>query len=307
MSESLFLGLPVATMAGALLLAGSFPALLWAMSGRQKEKPSQQFTPSSSDLRVRSLQRGASDRLVGPAVAAMGQRLRRFTPTGLIGSLESRLLLAGRPSSHVERLLAAKVFAGMLALALGLYLAPNFGQPFSLLIMVGMPVGAYVYPDIRLSSIADRRQDTLQLALPQALDQITISVEAGLGFDAALLRYSQSAKGPLADELSRTIQDVRLGATRREAFDLLLIRTNSPDLRQFVLAMTQGERHGLPMAQILRSQARELRTKRRQRAEQRAATIPVKVIFPMILCILPVLFIVILGPAAFRIAENIGG
>jgi tight adherence protein C len=132
-------------------------------------------------------------------------------------------------------------------------------------------------------------------------------VEAGLGFDAALLRYADSAKGPLSDELSRSIQDIRLGATRRESFDMLLARTNSQDLRQFVQAITQGERHGLPMARILRSQAAELRMKRRQRAEQKAATIPVKVIFPMIGCILPCLFIVILGPAAFRIMDNLGG
>ncbi len=306
MTDLLVLGLPISTVAGAALIASAFPVLLWAMSGRQAATTGRPTAGSGVDLRVRALQRGASDRLVAPAVVAVGERLRRFTPSGIIRALERRLVLAGRPANHVERLLAAKVFTGFIGLAFALYLAPTFGGPIALLLYLGAPAGGYLYPDLRLSSIADRRQHQLQLALPQALDQITISVEAGLGFDAALLRYASSATGPLADELSRTIQDVRLGAARREAFDMLLDRTNSPDLRQFVLAMTQGERHGLPMAQILRSQAAELRTRRRQRAEQRAATIPVKVIFPMILCILPCLFIVILGPAAFRIIDNIG-
>lgn len=300
------LGLPLATLVGAALLATSFPVLLWSMSGRKPDKPAVRLTGTTVDLRARALQRGASDRLIAPALGAMGHRLRRFTPTGLIASLERRLLLAGRPAGHVERLLAWKVFGGLSGLAFGLYLAPSFGGLIAIAATLAPPVGGFVYPDIRLSSIAEKRQQELQLALPQALDQITISVEAGLGFDAALLRYSDSASGPLADELSRSIQDIRLGATRRESFEMLLHRTDSPDLRQFVLAITQGERHGLPMAHILRSQAAELRLKRRQRAEQRAATIPVKVIFPMILCILPCLFIVILGPAGFRIMDNLG-
>ena len=306
MTEITFLGLPLSTFGGAALLAGAFPVLLWAMSGGRAEKPAVRLSGGTVDLRARALQKGASDRLVAPAVQAVGHRLRRFTPTGLIGNLERRLLLAGRPANHVERLLAWKVFGGLMGLAFGLYLNPSLGGMLGTLAIIGSPIGGFVYPDIRLSSLADRRQQELQLALPQALDQITISVEAGLGFDAALLRYSGSASGPLADELSRSIQDIRLGATRREAFDMLLERTDSPDLRQFVLAITQGERHGLPMAHILRSQASELRTKRRQRAEQGAATIPVKVIFPMILCILPCLFIVILGPAAFSIMDNLG-
>lgn len=302
------LGLPLATLLGAGLLATSFPVFLWAMSGQRGPKPAARLSDSGGvDMRLRALERGASERLVGPAVTAVGRRMRRFTPSGLIAGLEKKLQLAGRPAAHVERLLAVKVFMGLVGLAVGFYIAPTVGSPFGTLVMIGAPIAGYVYPDTRLSTVAKQRQETIQLALPSALDQITISVEAGLGFDAALLRYAASASGPLADELSRSIQDIRLGATRRESFDMLLDRTDSQDLRQFVLALTQGERHGLPMAQILRAQAAELRTKRRQRAEQKAAAIPVKVIFPMILCILPCLFIVILGPAGFRIMDNLGG
>jgi len=301
------LGLPLHILVGALLIAGSFPVLLWSVGGRRAERPVARLGGGAVDLRASSLQRGTSDRLVAPALQAVGDRLRRFTPTGLLGNLEHKLVLAGRPPSGVERLLGWKLLGGLAGLAFGLYLVPFTGGLVATLAPMLLPVVGFMYPDVRLSSQAERRQEALQLAMPQALDQVTISVEAGLGFDGALMRYADKASGPLSEEFLRSIQDIRLGSTRREAFAMLLERTDSPDLRQFVLAITQGERHGLPMAQILRSQAAELRRKRRQRAEQKAATIPVKVIFPMVVCILPVLFIVILGPAAFQIMDNLGG
>ena len=141
-------------------------------------------------------------------------------------------------------------------------------------------------------------------ALPiYTLDQITISVEAGLGFEAAMARAAKTGEGPLTEELSRALSEIQLGSARQQALRGLVDRTNVPELRHFVLAILQAENYGLPIAHVLRIQAKELRVKRRQRAEERALKIPVKIVFPLAVCILPTLFIVILGPAAIRIFE----
>jgi tight adherence protein C len=300
--------LPSSVVAGSALMATSFLALMWGLSGkREPSSAARQLSTGSKSLRDQQLDRSASERVIGPAVDSMGRRFRRFTPTGVLRDLERRLLLAGKPSENVERILTTKVVGGFGGIAVAWMLAPGMSGMMKWLTILGPPVLGYMHPDLRLKSLAATRQHEVQNSLAGALDQITISVEAGLGFDAALLRFAQTGKGALAEELARTLHDVRLGSSRVDAFRALLDRTESPDLRQFVMALTQGERHGLPIAQILRVQALELRDKRRQRAEQKAATIPVKVVFPMVLCILPVLFIVILGPAAFQIMDTLGG
>ena len=137
--------------------------------------------------------------------------------------------------------------------------------------------------------------------MPDTLDQMTIAVEAGLGFDSAMARAGKNGKGPLAEELVRTMQDIQVGQSRRQAYESLASRTGVPDLRKFVRAIIQADLYGISVADVLRTQAAEMRMKRRQRAEEKAMQIPVKVIFPLMLCILPVLFIVLLGPAAMDI------
>ncbi|MGY9073630.1 MAG: type II secretion system F family protein [Acidimicrobiales bacterium] len=300
-------GLPPTVVGGSALIACSFLALMWGMSGkRERNDATDRLGVGPVNLRERQLDRSVGDRVLGPAVDSMGRRFRRWTPAGVVGDIESRLMMAGRSARQVERILTTKVVGGIVGVMAAWMLAPGASGFMKVVAILAPPFMGYMQPDIRLKSLASARQEVIQNSLAGALDQITISVEAGLGFDVALLRYAEAGKGPLAEELARTLQDVRLGATRLESFKQLLARTDSPDLRQFVMALNQGERHGLPIAQILRVQAAELRDKRRQRAEQKAATIPVKVVFPMVLCILPVLFIVILGPAAFQIMEAIG-
>jgi tight adherence protein C len=132
---------------------------------------------------------------------------------------------------------------------------------------------------------------------------MTIAVEAGLGFESAMSRAAKNGKGALAEELTRTLQDIAVGQPRREAYLALADRTGVPDLRRFVRAVVQADAYGISIADVLRTQAGEMRLKRRQRAEQKAMQIPVKVIFPLILCILPTLFIVLLAPAVMRIVE----
>ena len=152
-----------------------------------------------------------------------------------------------------------------------------------------------------------RSATRIALELPDTLDQMTIAVEAGLGFESAMAQAGQNGNGPLAEELVRTLQDIQVGQTRREAYEALAERTGVPDLRRFIRAVIQADDYGISIADVLRTQAREMRLKRRQRAEEKAMQIPVKVIFPLMLCILPVLFIVLLGPAAMDIIDYIQG
>ena len=162
----------------------------------------------------------------------------------------------------------------------------------------------YFVPDLWLRFKASSRQDVMRKELADTLDQITISVEAGLGFEAAMARSVRNRQGPLGDELQRTLQDIQLGVPRATALKGLVDRTDVPDLRTFVHAVVQAERYGVPIARILRVQAGELREKRKQAAEERAMKVPVKIVLPLMFCILPSLFLVVMGPAAIRVSQT---
>jgi tight adherence protein C len=167
----------------------------------------------------------------------------------------------------------------------------------NLLMVLAVTLVAYFVPELLLYSRGQERQEAIGLELADTLDQMTIAVEAGLGFESAMSRAGKNGKGPLAEELVRTLQDIAVGQPRREAYLALAERTGAPDLRRFIGAVVQADAYGVSIADVLRTQAQEMRLKRRQRAEEKAMQIPVKVIFPLILCILPTLFIVLLGPA----------
>ena len=147
------------------------------------------------------------------------------------------------------------------------------------------------------------RQADIERAFPSVLDQLTICVEAGLGLDAAIARSAETGSGPLAEELSRVLQDVRLGASRQEALEALVARTDVLDIRHFVVAIGQANRYGVAVADALRAQALDARQRRTARAEERAQKMSVKLLFPLIFCILPALLVVVLGPAAIRISH----
>lgn len=259
--------------------------------------------PGIADLRQALLQRSARERALEPAIATLARRSRRVTPIGMLEALERKLALSGERWG-IERVLAAKFGLALLGGLFGFLTWIGDPSGFSLVLLVGAVVLGYFGPDVILGGRAQRRQQTIQKELPDSLDQITISVEAGLGFEAALARIAQTGVGPVAEELSRTLQDIQLGVPRREAMDKLLHRTDVDDLRRFVHAMRQAEGYGIPIGQVLRVQSAELRDKRRQRAEERATKLPVKIIFPVIFCILPALFIVILGPFIVRFAQG---
>jgi tight adherence protein C len=166
---------------------------------------------------------------------------------------------------------------------------------------------AYFVPDMLIRSNAQKRREAMKIALPNALDQMLISVQAGLGFEAAMARAAENGKGPLADEFIRTLQDIQVGRSRKEAYLDLSDRVDVRDVRSFVRAVVQADAYGIAIAKVLKAQAGEMRLKRRQRAEEHAMKIPVKILFPLITCIFPALLVIILGPAVLSIVKMFQG
>lgn len=304
--------MPVTVILAAAAVAASVPLLWWAVAGPRTPTVARAALSGPAappaDLRTALLQRSAHDRAVVPLLGGLGDLARRLTPVGWVAALDRRLVLAGRPPAWpVERVLVAKLFLGAAAFLLGLISFAGNRTLGWLLVWGGMTALGYFAPDLLLYSRGQERQVAIQKALPDTLDQMTIAVEAGLGFDSAMARAGQSGRGPLADEIVRTLQEVQIGVHRSTAMRNLADRTEQPDLRHFVLAVIQAEAYGIAIADVLRTQAAEQRVKRRQRAEERAMKIPVKIIFPLILCILPALFIVIMGPAVIQMSRTMFG
>lgn len=299
------------TILGAISVSLALPVLWWALSGA----PATSGTASrnllrgdATDLRTHALARPISERAGRPLAATLARLGRALTPAGLMDKLERRLVLAGRPASWpIERVLAAKLTLGAAVGLLALTQLLGGVGPAGLLLWLAAPVVAFFLPDVIVGSQAATRQSAIQLALPDTLDQLTVCVEAGLGFDAAMARAGRGNEGPLADELLRTLQDMQIGSTRADALRSLTDRTEVAELRRLVLVLLQAESYGLSIADVLRVQAAELREKRRQRAEERAMKVPVKILVPLIFFILPTLFIVILGPAGINVIDMFSG
>ncbi|WP_334173045.1 type II secretion system F family protein [Sinomonas sp.] len=233
---------------------------------------------------------------------------RRLTPAAYVRRLDRLLALAGRPASlPLGRLLAAKPALGVVGAVLGMLIVSLGGAPTFRLIALFLVIFGYMVPDLMLLSRGMERQTTIQRDLPNTLDQLLISVEAGLGFEAALARASSNGKGPLSEELVRTLQDMQVGRSRREAYLGLAERTTAPEVRTFVQAIVQADAYGIAIARVLRIQAKAMRVKRRQRAEEQAMKLPVKVLFPLLFFIFPVLFIAILGPAVINTIATLSG
>jgi tight adherence protein C len=262
-----------------------------------------------ADLRNRELARPARERLVRPFYSTALGLVRRFTPVGARNAIHRKLVNAGSPAAwDADRVLVAK-FAGLAGGALvGFLFLVGLGVawPIRVLGCVALCLSGYYLPNVVLTNAVQRRQNAIRQALPDSIDLLTICVEAGLGFDAALAHVSKSTGGPLADEFYRTLQEVQLGRSRNEAMRNLAERSNVPELRAFVLAMVQADIFGVSVANVLRVQAKDMRVKRRQLAEERAMKVPIKVLFPVLFCIFPALFVVILGPAIMRIADVFG-
>jgi tight adherence protein C len=222
--------------------------------------------------------------------------------------LTLKFVQAGNPAGwDADKFLIVR-FITMIVLPVLAYLA--FTQIGGTLRLVATAVGGYMGyfgPSILLDSRIESRQTAIRKALPDTIDLLTISVEAGLGFDAALRQVIKSVPGELSEEMSRTLQEMQLGVARSDAFRNLKERTQVEELRGFTLAIIQADAFGISIANVLRAQSDTMRMKRKQRTEERAMKIPVKILFPVVFCVLPTLFIVVLGPGIIRMADNFFG
>jgi tight adherence protein C len=233
---------------------------------------------------------------------------RRLTPPAYVAFLDRLLALAGRPASMpLGKVLGSKLAIGLAGITVGIYLTAIGSTPLMKLSGLFVLFLGYVIPDLLLYSKGQERQKVMQLELANTLDQMLISVEAGLGFEGAMARAGENGKGPLAEELVRTLQDMQVGRSRRESYIALAERTNIPELRSFVQAVVQADTYGIAISRVLRVQAKVMRVKRRQRAEEKAMKLPVMILFPLLFFIFPVLFIAILGPAVINTVVTFSG
>ncbi|MFN8232086.1 MAG: type II secretion system F family protein [Actinomycetota bacterium] len=313
MSE-LWLIVAIASVFGAALLIGL--ALDQTSSQRKRtvrlleSQVSSSSTAESTNLREREMERGFGERVLVPVVGGATRIARKVTPLDARERIAKKLLLAGSPPGwDAERILAFKIIGCVGAFVAGLFISKLIGLQglTGLLVIALLTIAGFLLPDSALSRKVEERQHEILSTLSDTLDLLTISVEAGLSLNAAIAQVVQNVPGTLSSEFARMLQEIQLGVPRSEAFRHLAERTDVEELNAFALAMIQADVFGVSIASVLRTQAQQLRIKRRQRAEARAQQTPVKIVFPLILCILPALFVVIIGPGVIRIMDQILG
>jgi tight adherence protein C len=287
----------------ALLAAGAVLLITYGVAARPSEDAVQarltQLVVQPKSLEEMEMQQPFYDRVMRPMIQRLS-RAGRKQEGGAIARIDAKLERAGYPgglrgADWVGVKLLVLIGFAILAFLLGLLLTGQFiiGLLFAL---VGAAIG-YIAPEFWLGRKMRARSFGMVLQLPDALDLLTISVEAGLGFDAALAKVVEKMEGPLVDEFRQALAEVRMGRPRREALRDVATRADAQPVSNFIGAIVQAEQLGVPIAKVLQIQSNQLRIERRQRAEEAAAKAPVKMLFPMVGCIFPTIFIVILGPA----------
>jgi tight adherence protein C len=251
-------------------------------------------------LEEMELQRPFSERFLRPAIERLGSLLSRSTPQKARQNLMNRLDLAGRPGNFTpEDFAAVRIVAAAVLAAIGLLIGLLLQNPvYMVTALVAGAILGYYLPVLWLKQKVDARRNEIQKGLPDAMDLLVIAVDAGLGFDAALARVTDKYKNALSDEFAKVLREVSLGRPRLEAMDEMGRSSGVEDLHNFIQAIIQSEQFGTGIGKILRIQADEMRRKRRQRAQEKAAQATLKMMLPMVGCIFPTLWIVLLGPAA---------
>lgn len=309
MTILLFLGI-AGIFAGLLVMLGAIGVFTDETRGVDKSLAVLEAFTTAPPALQSELETSFGERVVTPLLNRSLVLGRKLTPADYADRIRHRLDLAGNPQGWtVDRVTSSKFvgFAAALVLSLTVALVVGLGIAPALVVCVGASVAGYCAPNLYLYQKGYDRTERMKKDLADALDLLTISVEAGLGFDAALQHVARSTEGPLAEEFARVLQEMQLGTGRSNALRALGERTAVPDLRGFVSAMVQADAFGIPIGHILRVQSAEIRVKRRQRAEEKAQKVPVKILVPLILCILPCLFITVLGPAVISIMGVFSG
>jgi tight adherence protein C len=304
-------------MPTTVLIIGGLAALAvlfitWGLAGRQSgdvvQQRLEQLVVQPKSLEEMELQQPLADRVLRPIVQRLSRLGSRGDTGGLIARADAKLEKAGYPGGlrgadwmgvKILCTIVLGVGVALLMLLVGkIQLALLFG-------VAGAGVG-YMAPEFWLGSRARKRSFAMVLQLPDALDLLTISVEAGLGFDAALAKVVEKMEGPLVNEFRQALAEIRMGRTRRDALRDVVARAEAQPVSNFIGAIVQAEQLGVPIAKVLQIQSQQLRIERRQRAEEMAAKAPVKMLFPMVGCIFPTIFIVILGPAIITVISGPG-
>jgi tight adherence protein C len=267
---------------------------------------------TAKNLEELELQQPFLERTLRPLAARLSGSVQRITSTSFSDRTEKRLALAGNPGDlRTNDWLGIKAIGAIAGAIIFFFLfavVGVLGFPFvigALLSVAGLLFG-YTLPEFWLGRRVRARQKAILLMIPDTLDLLTISVRAGLGFDAALGKVVEKLKGPLSDEFRRALAEVRVGKARRDALRDIVPRTEVGPLTNFIGAIIQAEQLGVSVSKVLQVQSEQLRIERRQRAEEQAAKAPIKMLFPLVGCIFPSLFIVILGPAIILIVQNLG-
>ena len=247
---------------------------------------------------------GLTYRALEPLFVAGGRLVRRFAPKARVELIRKRIVYAGLEASMtVEKAFSYRAVAAVVGAGFGGVLHPHRIPALIAAVLVG-GLGSFV-PDLLLDSRARRRQQDIARALPDALDLLALTVEAGLGLEQGMAVVNERLRGPLGDELNRLLREVELGVPRRQALQLLRARTDVPELSAFVVALLQAEELGVSVGEVLKVQAAQVRLVRTQRAREQAAKTPVKILFPLILGIFPAIFVVSVGPGAVTIARTV--
>ena len=265
-----------------------------------------------SHLEEIELSQPISERVILPAARKFGEFATRFTPQNALQDTAVKLELAGNPRGMDPTIfLATRFFAagGIFVFLVFIFAVGTVDWPASrqILITVGFSLFGFFLPNLLLQSRIDRRQKEIRKAMPDALDLLTICVEAGLGFDGAMAKVNEKWDNELSLAFGRVLREIQLGKLRREALRDMADRIGIAEMTSFVAAIIQSEQLGVSMAKVLRIQADQMRMKRRQRAEEEAHKAPVKMLFPMVLLIFPSLLIILLGPAGLILMTSVLG
>lgn len=305
--ETLLLLLSVAAVAGGLGFAAM--GVSQAVTGRRAATPASDVILSDGPGYEEELHKPFSVRLLGPTWDNFRHMGRTLTPTWQMSRMRKHALLAGMGANGVEGLLAIKaaaVAAGATLLPLAFAaLGAEFGSVVLWAILGG--TAGFFLPDIWIARKGEQRQDDIRRNLPETIDLMAIAVQAGMGLEGAIELVARKMPGALGDELHRLLQEIQLGASRRQALQKLRDRTEVSELSTFAMALIQADAIGSPIADVLQTHAKEMRLIRRQRARETAAKLPVKLLFPMLLFIFPALMIVVIGPTIISIVEAFTG
>ncbi|MDI7248243.1 MAG: type II secretion system F family protein [Bacillota bacterium] len=300
----------MALLLSALVFVSVTSIAMWSMSARREPTADERLKRLATLTRVPSerekkLARPLGERLLGPAVRFVNNFIISVTPKHVVDAVRAKLDVAGNPWNMTPGDYILMRFITLVIIPVAVFgLALGIGASTAVLLAFVAAALGWLVPEMMMQSKKKDREKQIRKSLPDVLDLLTVSVEAGLGFDAALAKVVERKQGPLADEFALLLQEIRMGKPRRDALREVSERVKIDDITSFIASVIQADQLGVSIANILRIQSAQVRTKRRQQAEEAGMKAPIKMLFPLILFIFPTLFVVLLGPAIIQVATT---